>query len=112
MLWCSSGWGGDQCVDTVIDTDIVAVGTDAQVTVSWSDKVLINDVIVGALQYCKGNYILKLARRVWNKIPQLIPHTKIYLHAYYPSLPLIPLLGFRLCHQKALDSISNQTNTM
>ena len=30
-------------------------------------------------------------------------------HAYYPSLPLIPLFGFRLCHQKALGSISNQT---
>ena len=27
VLWCSSGWGGDQCVDTVIDTDIVAGGS-------------------------------------------------------------------------------------
>ena len=24
VLWCSGGWDGDQCVDTVIDTDIVA----------------------------------------------------------------------------------------
>ena len=24
VLWCSSGWDGDQCVDTVIDTVIVA----------------------------------------------------------------------------------------
>ena len=46
----------DQCIDTVIDTDIVA-GSNGNRCISWSELVLINDVMVGELQYQNDSVI-------------------------------------------------------